>query len=170
MTEAAGTAFSVVHDMNIVKVAITVTEVGVDSRIRILEQVLVVTFEAEAVNAFLVGCIQCRGVGTDQEPEHTRRVWVVTAGTLAASDGAVKVFLPFQFFLDVPQGRIPQFIGVVTTEAEIDFIGGEQAARLGEVGGVAVAASAFPDHRLMRVSDLREFVLKRLVTLKAECR
>ena len=129
MTDPAGTALPAVDDVNIVKIAFTITEVGIDGRFGKAEQALVVTLEAEIVDTVLVGSVEGLRIRAGQEAEVTGTMGFVAPGALACFYRTMHKFFPFQFVFDVFQRRNAKVIGAVTTEAELFFARRQQPFR-----------------------------------------
>ena len=115
--------------MNIMKVAFTVTEIGIYGRFGKAEQALVVTFETEIVDPVLVGSVKGLRVRAGQEAEVAGPMRVVASGALAGIQRTVKIFLPFQFRPDVFQRWNAKVVDAVATEAELFFARGQKPFR-----------------------------------------
>jgi hypothetical protein len=129
MTDTTGTALPAVDDVNIMKIAFTITEIGIDGRFRKTEQALVVTFETEIVDSVLVGSVEGLRIRTGQKAEVTGTMGVVASRALAVFQGTMQIFLTFQFRLDVFQRWNAKVVDAVTTEAELFFARGQQPFR-----------------------------------------
>jgi hypothetical protein len=121
MTDPAGPAFPAVDDVNIMKIAFTITKIGIYGRFGKAEQALVVTLEAEIINPVLVGSVEGLRVGASEEAEVAGTMGVMASGALAAFQRAMYIFFTFQFVFDVFQRRNTKVIGAVTTEAKLFF-------------------------------------------------
>jgi hypothetical protein len=129
MTDPAGTALPAVDDVNIMKVAFTIAEIGINGRLGKTEQALVVTFETEIVDPVLVWSVEGLRIRAGQKAEVTGTMGIVASGALAVFQGTMHIFLTFQFLPDVFQRRNAKVVGAVTSEAELFFARGQKPFR-----------------------------------------
>ena len=69
MTNAAGAPFTAVYYVYVVEVPGTVAESGINSSIRIAQQILFMAVQADPINAFLIGCVNLGGIASKEHPE-----------------------------------------------------------------------------------------------------
>jgi hypothetical protein len=129
MTDPAGTALPAIDNVNIMKVAFTIAEIGIDGRFGKAEQALVVTFETEIVDPVLVRSVEGLRIRTGQKAEVTGTMGIVASGALAGLQRTMHIFFTFQFVPDVFQRRSAKVIGAMTTEAELFFARRQQPFR-----------------------------------------
>lgn len=94
MTKAAGPPFAVIGDMNKMKVAVAIAEIGVEGGFLKLQHFPVVALQTKFVEPFLVRHIQPFRVGAGQHPEIIGTVGVVTRGTKSFREGTMERLLP----------------------------------------------------------------------------
>ena len=101
VADAAGAPFAAVDDMHVVKVPAAVAKAGINSGLGKTKKVLIMAVQACTIDPVLVGGVQCCRIIAPEHPEIIGSVWVVACLAFTHLDGAMEIFFPGQFLLDV---------------------------------------------------------------------
>ena len=143
VAESAGPSFADIGHMDEVQIEIPVAEIGVEGRIRVTQQILFVTTEAEVISSLPVRSIAPFGVIAFQQTIIVRTMGIMTVPALPFANRPVQVFLAGNLLLDIFQLRIRPMTG----QTEVLLRNRQQTMFLGKMGGVAVGTTPLLRHR-----------------------
>lgn len=124
VASATASPLEVVHHMNIMKIPVAVTELGVDGGIGKTKQIFFMAFKAKSIRPFRVRRVVGGGIRSRQQSEIIGAMGVVTSGASSLGDGAVNLCFSLQFIGDIFQRR--QFVVSMTAETERLFVHGKE--------------------------------------------